>query len=475
MIQEADTVGVFQIESRAQMSMLPRLKPRTFYDLVVEVAIVRPGPIQGNMVHPYLRRRKGEEPVCYPLPELKSVLERTYGVPLFQEQVMKLAMVAGGFTAGEADSLRRAMGTWRSSGRLEGLLDKLMVRMEKRGISHDYALQIANQIKGFGEYGFPESHAASFALLAYASSYIKCHYPAPFTAALLNSQPMGFYSPATLVEDARRHGVKVHSMDVNHSQWESSVVVEGCQPPASSLQPSASIRLGLSLVKGLREDEAVDLLNIRQEHGLFRSFEQLFERTRLSVAALLKLALAGTFSSLNVERREALWQVLHACKNRDTLFHGAPVSPALAQSQPMTPFEVVMADLDATRTFHSLHPFELVYPVLKKRREFTTAARLKDTRHQSRVVVGGLAVVKQRPPTAGGVLFLTLEDHTGLMNLVVHRRVRQRYQRVLLEEPILLAHGTLEKVDGVINIMVNKLQGIRLLEKKKRFQARDFR
>ena len=465
MIQAADTVGVFQIESRAQMSMLPRLKPTTFYDLVVEVAIVRPGPIQGGMVHPYLRRRQGKEKITYPLPELEKVLSRTFGVPLFQEQVMSLAMVAGGFSGGEADQLRRAMGTWRSNGRLEGLLDKLMSRMEKRGLSHEYATQIANQIKGFGEYGFPESHAASFALLAYASAYVKCHHPEVFAAALLNSQPMGFYSPASIVEDCRRHGVEVRGVCVNRSRYETTL--EG-----------AALRLGFSLVRGMREELAQKLVDKRaSQGGPFASLEQFIKLTELPTHALLKLALAGAVAGFGLERRQALWAVLSTWNEPESLFHGRELRDRESSESlvPMSAWEKVLADLEASSVYLSAHPFELVHPHLRKYSRYVSSGQLEKLCNGRRVTVGGLAVIKQRPPTANGVMFVTLEDHEGFFNLVVQAAVMQKFRRVFLEEAILLVDGRLEKADGVMNIMVERAQGVRMQVDRGKIKMRNFR
>ena len=497
MIRAADTVGVFQIESRAQMSMLPRLRPANFYDLVVEIAIVRPGPIQGKMVHPYLRRRQGLEPVTYPLPELEPVLGRTFGVPLFQEQVMSLAMVAGGFTGGEADQLRRAMGTWRSNGRLDDLLDKLIKQMEERGLSLEYARQISDQIRGFGEYGFPESHAASFALLAYASSYLKCHHPAFFAAALINSQPMGFYSPASIVEDARHHSVPVLTICINASSWDCTVETAGGDPhllPTSHHPPPASpsagaarspagctgtstpaLRIGLRLVRGLRKEIADRILDERASNGPFDSLESLIQRTLTPTHVLLKLALAGAFAGFGLERRAALWEVLSKGQAHETLFAGHPIFTPPTNQTPLNPWETVLADVEATSVFLSQHPFELVYPRLKQRRNFFTAAQLDKVPHGRRILLGGLAVIKQRPPTAGGVLFMTLEDHTGFHNLVIYRQVFQRYRQAILEEPVLLIQGTLEKADGVLNIKVEKVTGIRMEFARQRIQRRDFR
>jgi error-prone DNA polymerase len=471
MIRKADTVGVFQIESRAQMSMLPRLKPTSFYDLVVEIAIVRPGPIQGKMVHPYLRRRQGQEEVTYPLPELEPVLARTYGVPLFQEQVMKLAMVAGDFSGGEADQLRRAMGTWRSGGRLDGILGKLMMRMEAKGITHEFARQIADQIRGFGEYGFPESHAASFALLAYASAYLKCHYPAAFTAGLLNAQPMGFYSPATLVEDARRHGVEIRGVCVNTSDWDCAL-----EALETKGEEEVSLRLGFRLVRGLRRKLADQLSDERKQRGPFASLSDLVERLEVPVSGLLKLALAGAFAGFGFDRRAALWAVLAMGKAEHHLLRGRTIFSAPTDLAPLSDWEEVLADLDATSVFLSQHPFELVYPTLKKRRRFYTAKQIhEEVKDGCSVTVGGLAVVRQRPPTAGGVLFLTLEDQTGFHNLVIHTGTMKRYRQVLLEEPILLVDGRLEKADGVANITVRKVQGIEVKFSTGQIKKRDFK
>ena len=497
MIRAADTVGVFQIESRAQMSMLPRLRPANFYDLVVEIAIVRPGPIQGKMVHPYLRRRKGLEPVTYPLPELEPVLGRTFGVPLFQEQVMKLAMVAGGFSGGEADQLRRAMGTWRSNGRLNGLLDKLIKQMEDRGLSPEYAKQISDQIRGFGEYGFPESHAASFALLAYASSYLKCHHPAFFAAALINSQPMGFYSPSSIVEDARRHEVPILPICINASSWDCSVeIAPGDSPllPTSTHPPPASpsagaarspagctgtslpaLRIGFRLVRGLAQDVAERLLEERHKHGPFSNLEALIQRTRAPTHVLLKLALAGALAGFGFERRAALWAVLSKGQAHEALLAGHPIFTPPTNQPALNPWEVVLADVDATSVFLSQHPFELLYPRLQSRRNFFTAEQLNKVQHGRRILLGGLSVIKQRPPTAGGVLFMTLEDHTGFHNLVIYRQTFQRYRQVILEEPVLLVQGILEKADGVLNIKVEKVTGIHMEFARQRIQMREFR
>lgn len=500
MIRQADTVGVFQIESRAQMSMLPRLKPMSFYDLVVGIALVRPGPIQGKMVHPYLRRRQGLEPVSFPLPELEPVLGRTYGVPLFQEQVMKLAMIAAGFSGGEADQLRRAMGAWRKTGCLDGIIDKLIRRMEERGIPPEYACQIADQIRGFGEYGFPESHAASFALLAYASAWLKRHHPEVLAAALINSQPMGFYSPATILEDARRHGVRLLPISVNDSEWECTLSEsrdETTQSPLLDPQPAAdqpsaklstsdfnprlmryprhSLRLGFSLVRSFIREHANLIISRRTTEGPFSSFHDFTRRCPLPVHSLLKLALAGAFSCFGLERRQALWMALSLASQHSSLLprgnHHTPPSEVV----PLSKWETLMADLESTQVYLSAHPFELVYPHMKTRQDYVPSCGICSLPNGTQVTVGGVVIVRQRPPTAGGLLFITLEDHEGFLNLVVPPQVFTRYRQTLLEEPILMAQGRIERVDTVINIKVARVAGIHLAFDHPYLPSRDFR
>jgi len=464
MIQAADTVGVFQIESRAQMSMLPRLKPQTFYDLVVEVALVRPGPIQGKMVHPYLRRRQGLEPVTYPIPELEPVLGRTFGVPLFQEQVMKLAMVAAGFTAGEADSLRRAMGAWRTSGRLDGMLEMFLQRMASRGIAPEYAQQIADQIKGFAEYGFPESHAASFALLAYASSWLKCHHPEVYLAAILNSQPMGFYMPSTLIEDARRHGVKVLGVCANKSRWESTLEPMGQQ---------FAVRLGLSMLRGFPKAMAQSVVEQREAVGPYKSVGELARRSGVPTHQLLKLALAGAFEGFGVERRQGLWEVLAISRSLGPLLDGLDPNN-LPPCDPMSPREVLAADLHATQHFGPFHPMEWVVPVMREVRGYVTSDELAKVDNGRFVTVAGLVLVRQRPPTAAGLTFLTLEDTEGFVNLVIMPNVFKAHRRILAEEFLIAAQGKVERVDGVINIRVQRLQAVHIVSTTRKLQSRDY-
>jgi len=373
-------------------------------------------------------------------------------------------MVAAGFTGGEADQLRRAMGTWRSSGRMEGLLAKLMQRMEARGIPPDYAQRIADQIKGFGEYGFPESHAASFALLAYASAYLKCHHPEAFAAALINSQPMGFYSPASIIEDCRRHRLEVRTICVNASEWE-------CTLESTPI----ALRLGFLLVRNLPRQAADRLLAARRVGGVFAALPDLVRRTKLPTHALLKLALAGAFACFGYERRQALWAVLSACNEPDSLFFGKRRAVPAGDIEPLEPWETVMADLDATDVYLSVHPYELVLPRVRQRKGYLTSSQLAAVPDGRRVVTGGLAVIRQRPPTAGGVLFLTLEDHEGFINLVVPGPVFQRYRQVLLEEAILLVEGRVVQGDGVTNVSAFALSGLRIQKERARIHSRDFR
>ena len=412
MIQRGDTVGVFQIESRAQMAMLPRLKPATFYDLVIEVAIVRPGPIQGDMVHPYLRRRQGREPVEYPSPELREVLQKTLGVPLFQEQVMRIAIVAAGFTPAEADQLRRAMASFRNPGTIHRFRDKFTAGMTGRGYTADFAERCFRQVRGFGEYGFPESHAASFAHLAYVSSWLKCHHPAVFACALINSQPMGFYAPAQIVRDLRDHGVEVRPADVNFSEWDCTLEGEGEGPFA--------LRLGLLLVRGLGEEDAKRVVEVRGDRvaDAYRSPLDLQLRTGLSTTVLARLAGGDAFGSMGLDRRQATWAVraLH-----DTgplpLFEAAGVD-GRTRSEPLLPEmsagEQVAADYRTTGLSLKHHPVALLRGRLDERGVLPAAA-LDDLADGDRTVVAGIVLTRQRPGK-GIVMFVTLEDETGVAN-----------------------------------------------------------
>jgi error-prone DNA polymerase len=486
MICAADTIGVFQIESRAQMSMLPRLQPRCFYDLVVEVAIVRPGPIQGGMVHPYLRRRSGEEPVTYPNPIVEEVLAKTLGVPLFQEQVMRLAIVAAGFTPGEADQLRRAMGAWKRSGVIEKFRDKFRNGLLSRGFPASFADQIYEQIKGFGEYGFPESHAASFALLAYISAWLKCHYPAAFTTAILNSQPMGFYGAAQLIHDAQAHGVAVLPIDVNKSEWDCTLegvsgewlVVSGEAPVATThhspltTHHSPAIRLGFRLIKGFLKLQAAALVAARQE-AAFRSIADIARRSGVSKALLARLASADAYRSLGLDRRAALWKVLATAEDLP-LFAGLdddgdpPVLPELSLEQH------VVADYHATGLSLKAHPLGLIRADLD-RLNVKSAAALGQLPDKATVRVAGLVLVRQRPPTANGTVFMSLEDETGLMNLIIWRRTWERYRKIARQAVALFIEGKIERADRVIHVCPTKIEDLSRVLHGIAPRSRDFR
>lgn len=458
MICRADTIGVFQIESRAQMSMLPRLKPRCFYDLVIEVAIVRPGPIQGQMVHPYLKaRRSGEQP-AYPTPEIAEVLSKTMGVPIFQEQAMRLAVVAAGFTPGEADQLRRAMAAWRRPGIIDQFHKKLVDGMRSRGLGDEFAERVFTQIRGFGEYGFPESHAASFALLVYVSCWLKHHYPAAFCAALLNSQPMGFYAPAQLVADARDHGVEVLGIDVNQSDWECTL------QNAESDRPWKQIRLGLLMIRGLPASVGSQIELARAQAGPFRDLAEFTRRTRLSQAMITRLADAGALSSLTGDRRAAYWQALAQEKKPQKLSlleaTGADVDDDLPETlQPMRDIEEVHADYETTGLSLRAHPMSFVRQQLERLR-VTTARGLRETKDGKFVRVAGLVLLRQRPSTAKGITFVTLEDETGSLNLVLRPDIWQRHYKVARQSNAWLAHGILENREGVIHVVVGRIEDL---------------
>jgi len=610
MICRADTMGVFQIESRAQMSMLPRLRPRSFYDLVIEVAIVRPGPIQGDMVHPYLRRRNGQEPVTYPSEAVRQVLEKTLGVPLFQEQAMRLAVVAAGFTPGEADQLRRAMGAWRRPGVIDQFRKKLIDGMLANGLGPEYAEAVFRQIRGFGEYGFPESHAASFALLVYVSAWLKCHHQAAFTAALLNSQPMGFYAPAQLVRDARQHGVEVRPVDVNHSRWDCTLeeAEEGncklqivncklqiqarrvgsahqnaradCGNPVGTAHPTSpapvepgahaqpgglaaldipnlqfaicnlqshpssliphpssfALRLGLRMIGGFSEAHA-ERIEAARAAGPFRSMEDFARRTGLSRAALTRLAKAGAFGSLGLERRAALWHALaqeakaenlplfeeeHCrlqianCKLQigkapgdqekcteeesrdDTLSEVVPnttsqedpavspnrqfsirnfqfaVPPSPVPPLPkMSPAQEVLADYRTTGLSLRAHPMGFLRKGLEQM-GVVPAERLKTWPNGKPVRVAGIVLVRQRPSTAKGITFVTLEDETGIANLIIRPDVWKKFRAAALGATVLLAHGRLQRENEVIHVLVSGLENLSDRMAELTSQSRDF-
>ncbi len=456
MLCRADSIGVFQVESRAQMNMLPRLRPQTFYDLVIEVAIVRPGPIQGDMVHPYLRRRQGAEPVSYPSEDLRRVLGKTLGVPLFQEQAMRIAIVAAGFTPTEADGLRRAMATFRRAGTIHGFRTKFIAGMIERGYAPEFAERCFQQIEGFADYGFPESHSASFALLVYVSAWLKCHYPAAFAAALLNSQPMGFYAPAQIVGDARAHGVDVHPVDVNHSSWDCTL-----QPGENG---QMALRLGLRLVDSLGKEMADRLIAARAAG--YPSVGSLNRRAGLTAATIETLAAADAFRSLGLDRRAARWQAraigegsplpLFAVLEEQAAGGGAIAEPTVSLP-PSAPSEQVLDDYCALGLSLKAHPMSFLRASLTAERVASAAAAQK-AGDGSRLVVAGVVLVRQRPGSAKGVIFITLEDETGVLNLVVWPAVLQQFRRVVMTSRLLLARGRIQRSpEGIVHLVAERL------------------
>jgi error-prone DNA polymerase len=464
MICDADTMGVFQIESRAQMAMLPRLKPRCYYDLVIEVAIIRPGPIQGDMVHPYLRRRDGEEPVEYPSDDVRHVLQRTLGVPIFQEQVMQLAVVAAGFTPGEADRLRRAMAAWKRRGGLGPFEEKLISGMRMRGYPEEFARQIFKQILGFGEYGFPESHAASFALLVYVSCWLKRHEPAAFTCALLNSQPMGFYSASQLIQDLGRHGVEVRSADVNRSDWDSSLERAGDQRPA--------LRLGLRQINGLSEAAAQAVVAARGA-GSYRSIQQLVERTRINRRELAALAAAGALSALDGHRHKVRWTV-EGIEEPMALFASMDRYDATPMLRRPTEGQNIVADYKSLGLTLERHPMALIRAHLNAY-GYLAAGGLGKLSSGCDIRVAGLVITRQRPGTASGVTFVTLEDETGYANLVVWKRIAEEQRNVLLNARLMGVEGELQVEGKVIHIIAKKLLDHSGLLGELSVRSRDFR
>ncbi|WP_017903866.1 error-prone DNA polymerase [Pseudomonas asplenii] len=465
MIGRADTIGVFQIESRAQMSMLPRLKPKSFYDLVIEVAIVRPGPIQGGMVHPYLRRRHGDEPDTYPSDDLKEVLERTKGVPLFQEQVMQIAVAAAGYTPGEADQLRRSMAAWKRHGGLEPHRQRLAEGMAARGYKPEFAAQIFEQIKGFGSYGFPESHAASFALLTYASCWLKCHEPAAFACALINSWPMGFYSPDQILQDARRHRLRIRPVDVRASAWDCSLEPdEGPQP---------ALRLGFRMIRGFREEDARQIEAVRQGRG-FADIAELIERTRLDPRALELLADAGALRGLAGNRYRARWEVagvdpqlgLFAGLSRETEAVVALPRPSVGED--------LQADYASLGTTLGPHPLALLRGQLRTLR-CRSSRELQTLEPGRSVSIVGLVTGRQRPGTASGVTFVTLEDEFGNTNVVVWRDLAERQRQVLVGAQLLRVDGRLEAEGDVRNVIAGRLSDLGPMLADITVRSRDFR
>ena len=464
MISAADTVGVFQIESRAQMAMLPRLKPNNFYDLVIEVALVRPGPIQGGMVHPYLKRRAGREAIEPMRPEIEAVLGRTLGIPIFQEQVMQLAVVAAGFTPGEADQLRRAMAAWRRKGGLEPFEQKLIAGMRERGHDEEFARRVFAQIKGFGEYGFPESHAASFALLVYVSAWIKRHHPAAFLCALLNSQPMGFYSPSQLLQDARRHGVEVGPIDVQRSDWECTLeAVAGKQP---------AVRLGMRQIVGFAAAAGERVTRARQRGGPYADVADLAARARLGQGELDRLAATGALARLAGHRRRAAWAAAGAAVQLDLLDHAAPAEtfPDLA---PPSEGENLVADYASTRLTLGRHPLTLLRERLIGMR-FVSAAALRDSADRQLARAAGIVVGRQRPATATGIVFVTLEDETGLANIVVHARLAERQRKELLGARLLGVFGQVQREGEIVHLVAGRLVDLSQLLGRLTTSSRDF-
>ena len=462
MVGRADTIGVFQVESRAQMAMLPRLRPRCYYDLVIEVALIRPGPIQGDMVHPYLRRRSGAEAVSYPSAEVRQVLERTLGVPIFQEQVMQLAVVAAGFTPGEADELRRAMAAWKRRGGLGPFERRLMEGMRRRGYTAQFARQLFRQILGFGEYGFPESHAASFALLVYVSAWLKCHEPAAFTCALLNSQPMGFYAPAQLVQDARRHGVELRPIDASTSGWDCTLEPGEAGP---------ALRLGLRLVRDLPAPAAAALVAARSG-GAFASVEDLAARAGLGRRELAALAAAGALAGLAGNRHRAAWAVA-GIEPPLSLWPRLRIAEGVPLLRAPTGAEDTAADYASTGLTLGPHPLALL------RAGFTgaavvSAAGLWQRPRGSLVHVAGLVIARQRPGSAGGVVFVTLEDETGQVNLIVREQVSLRQRRILLQAALMGAWGRVQREGDVLHVIAGRLEDHSVLLGGLAVQSRDF-
>nr|WP_314543330.1 error-prone DNA polymerase [uncultured Massilia sp.] len=466
MICKADTIGVFQIESRAQMSMLPRMKPRQFYDLVIEVAIVRPGPIQGGMVHPYLKRREQKEPVVYPSPDMKIALERTLGVPIFQEQVMQVAILAAGFSPGEADQLRRAMAAWKRKGGLERYYERIVGGMLKRGYDMAFAEQIFSQIQGFGEYGFPESHAASFALLAYASSWMKCHEPAAFLCALLNSQPMGFYSPSQLVQDAVRHGIEVRPVDVTVSGWESEL--EDLHDDARA-QPA--VRLGLHMLRGLKQ-EAGERIELARTIRPFASVADLARRASLDRHDLQVLAGGNALVGLAGHRRQALWEAVGAVPDRDLLRPTVPVEETPALAAPSEGAEIV-GDYRAQGLTLGRHPLALLRKQLLAKR-FLPAEVLMDFQNGQLARACGIVTVRQRPGTAKGVLFLTIEDETGNINVIVWASLVEQQRREVLNASLLGVYGVWQREGEVRHLVAKRLVDMSHLLGSLDTRSRDF-
>ncbi len=462
MICKADTVGVFQIESRAQQGMLPRMLPRCFYDLVIEVSIVRPGPIQGGMVHPYLNRRQGKEPVTYASEELKQALGRTLGIPVFQEQVMQIAVLAAGFTPGEADALRRAMAAWKRKGGLQHYYGKIVDGMTSRGYEEAFAKSIFEQIKGFSEYGFPESHAASFALLVYASCWIKCHYPAEFLAAMLNSQPLGFYTPSQLVQDAKRHDVEVRSVDVMNSDWDCTLEQGACIP---------AVRLGLRLISGLRKSSAERIVAVRAQ-SLFDSAEDLARRAELEQHEMRLLAGADAIKSLAGHRRQQVWEA-SALRTAPQLLREAPIAEDFLEMAEAPEGEEIVNDYDTTGLSLRRHPLALLRPLLAER-GFMSSEELRYRPNGDLVHHCGIVTLRQQPETAKGTVFVSLEDEQGTVQVIVWKGLRDKQRQELLHSRLLAVHGTWQREGEVRNLVASSLEDLTPMLGRLRTMSRDF-
>jgi error-prone DNA polymerase len=457
MIQKADTVGVFQIESRAQMAMLPRVRPAKFYDIVIQVAIVRTGPIQGDMVHPYLRRREGREEPEYPRPELQRVLEKTLGVPLFQEQAMRVAIECAGFTPSEADQLRRAMATFKLTAGVTKFRDKLVQGMIARGYDAEFAERTFKQLEGFGSYGFPESHAASFAKIAYASSWMKRHHPDVFCCAILNAQPMGFYAPAQLVRDARAHGVEIRPVDVNHSRWD-------CTLEPTRNRYRFAVRLGLRMVRGLANADG-GMIPIARGETPYASIEELWRQAEIPVTALERLAEADALGSLGVSRRDALWTIrglsgevmplFEAADERDRMIRSESNEPAVALT-PMTEGREVVEDYRSKGLTLRQHPLAFLRGELRERK-IHSCATLRHVRDGQRLTIAGLVLVRQKPGSAKGVMFMTIEDETDVANIIVWPSLFEKQRRLILSSGMMAVRGRYQREGGVTHLIAEHL------------------
>ena len=481
LLEDSDTVGVFQLESRAQMAMLPRLRPKSYYDIVIEISIVRPGPITGGMVHPYLRRRNGEEEVTYPHASLEPVLRKTLGVPLFQEQVMKLAVVAAGYTPGDADQLRRDMAAWRRQGTIERHHQRLVDGMRKKGISEEFAERVFLQIRGFGEYGFPESHAASFALIAYSTAWVRARLPVVFTCSLLNAWPMGFYSPATIVEDAKRHGVVMFQVDVMTSDWECSFVeLKGSErsESVSSLgtkDAGFGIRMGMRFVKGLSEEQFERIESARRKRP--KTFDEFHRHSRLPEDLLITLSQSGAFTRLSDSRREAIWRSLEKRgsaqfdKNQEDLSFAGNPAPLFRELSTADLISWDHAALSHSTGGHPIEPYRDELEALG----LPEAKAIQDRDHDDIVQYAGLIICRQRPETASGTLFLTLEDETGFVNCILWSKTFQRYRTLILTSSVLAVYGKLQKDRKVVHIIVDRCWIPELSVARIDTASRDFR